>query len=176
MPFFLIDYMHFPQSPLCHLSLPPPSAPSTPLLSLFDTHCHTVLASAPCTTSHMSPHTFSQPYSRVLTLHRCPSPFSFRASVVCMLCLCPVSCHVVCLTGQLPPTSSWMCVCVVGWGLVVALPVSGPLVSFSPLFSQNGILLSASRFTCQSLVCYWRQSESSYTHGLNFRDRSCRHF
>lgn len=70
--------LHFPQPHLPHLSLQQPTAPSTSTLSLFDTHCRTVLASAPWTTSHMSPYLLppiTTPCSRVLTLHLCPSPF-----------------------------------------------------------------------------------------------------
>ena len=51
----LVWMRKFPPSPFSHLSVHPPTAPSTLILSLFDTCCHTFLASAAWTTAQLSP-------------------------------------------------------------------------------------------------------------------------
>lgn len=119
---------HTFQSPLSNLSLQPPTAPSTLTRFLFDTRCHTFLASAPCLLPTCVP-TLSCPRQLHISFYSAfISVLLLFLLSVYMLCLCLVSYHVVYLIGQLTPHGSF---CVVGWELIVALLVLEPIIVFS---------------------------------------------
>lgn len=130
-------------SPCSHPLLPPPSL--SPCLTLTVIQFWHLLPEPPPTCLPNLSYPPLQLHIFVYSLYI--SVLLLFFITVCMLCLCLVSYHVVYSIGQLTPKSSCESLCVVGWGLTVVLSVEGPLVSFSPFFSQRVTLLQHSLLT-----------------------------